>query len=347
MHDQAKSERFEYTALGVLILSVGLLYGMVLSGTTGGSPERVRTADGTVAVPRPVAAVEQPRDIGPARPEKADLLAADHGSADHSHPDLVRNIQRTEFQFGGVLAGKVEVPRILVDTVPADIAAAKSPTHRKRVFIELMLPLALRVNEQIGAERARLTEINKKLNGFFGVLDSDEREWLDDMRGRYRVETTDIDDLLRRVDVVPPSLALAQAAEESGWGTSRFAREANALFGQRTFTKGAGLVPSSRDDGEIHEVVPFDRLLDSVAAYMANLNSHAAYAEFRLAREHQRKTRGFLDGYDLADTLGRYSERGEAYVGTIQSIIDKNDLRMLDRARLRADETALVVESDI
>lgn len=347
MHGQAKSIRFEYAALGVMILCVGLLYGMVLSGDSGEPSERMRAADGTLAGPRPVAVVEQPREIGSARPEKADLLAEGSGSADRSDSDPAGNVQLTEFQLGGARAWKVEVPRILVDTMPTNIAGAKSPTQRKRVFIELLLPLALRVNEQIGVERARLTEINKKLNGFFGTLDPDEREWLDDMRGRYRVETTDIDDLLRRVDVVPPSLALAQAAEESGWGTSRFAREANALFGQRTFTKGAGLVPSNRDDGEIHEVVPFDRLLDSVAAYMANLNSHAAYKEFRLAREHQRRTHGFLDGYDLAGTLVRYSERGADYVGTIQSIIDKNNLRMLDGARLRTEETTLVVDSDI
>lgn len=359
MRGDVKNIRFEYAALGVMILSVGLLYGMVLSGTTGDSPAQTSPAQTSkvgltaetpaTTAPSTVAVVEPSQDVTSAQPDKADLLSAenDSGLSDQSVSDLVSEFQRKEYQLGGVLAGNVEVPRILVDAMPADIAGVQSPSRRKRVFIKLMLPLALRVNEQIMAERARLTKMSKKLGGLFGKLDAGEQAWLDEMRRRYRVKSTDIAALLRRVDVVPPSLALAQAAEESGWGTSRFAREANALFGQRSFTKGTGLVPLSRDDGEVHEVVAFDRLLDSVAAYMANLNSHYAYKDFRRAREDQRRTRGHLDGYDLAGTLNRYSERGDAYVGTIKSIIEKNGLRTLDRARLGAGETMLTIESSI
>lgn len=354
MRGKGKNIRFEYAALGVMILSVGLLYGMVLSETADEAPAQAPKLSLTSATPATtaspvVAAVERSQDVAAARPDKADVSNPANNTvvSDRSVANLANDSQRREYQLGGVLAGNVEVPRILVDAMPADIAAVKSPSHRKRVFIKLMLPLALRVNEQIMAERARLTKMSKKLNGLFGTLSPGERVWLDNMRRRYRVKTTDIDSLLRRVDVIPPSLALAQAAEESGWGTSRFAREANALFGQRSFSKGAGLVPLSREDGEIHEVRAFDRLLDSVAAYMANLNSHYAYKEFRVAREHQRKTRGVLDGYDLAGTLDRYSERGEAYVGTIRSIIEKNGLRMLDRARLGAGETRRTIDPNI
>lgn len=354
MRGKGKNIRFEYAALGVMILSVGLLYGMVLSETANEAPAQTPKVSLTSATPATtaspaVAAVERSQDVDAARPDTAEVSnpGSNTVASDRSVSNLANDSQRREYQLGGVLAGNVEVPRVLVDAMPADIAAVKSPSHRKRVFIKLMLPLALRVNEQIMADRARLTKMSKKLNGLFGTLSPGERAWLDNMRRRYRVKTTDIDSLLRRVDVVPPSLALAQAAEESGWGTSRFAREANALFGQRSFSKGAGLVPLSREDGEIHEVRAFDRLLDSVAAYMANLNSHYAYKEFRVAREHQRKTQGVLDGYDLAGTLDRYSERGKAYVGTIRSIIEENGLRMLDRARLGAGETRRTIDPNI
>ena len=136
---------------------------------------------------------------------------------------------------------------------------------------------------------------------------------------------------MKRVDVIPPSLALAQGAEESGWGTSRFVREGNAIFGQRTFSKGAGLVPKRRDDDASHEVKVFNGLMESVDSYMTNLNTHDAYDEFRRIRAGQRAF-GDVDAYRLVGALVRYSERGEAYIKTIRSIIDTNDLRSYDRA---------------
>jgi Bax protein len=307
--------------------------------------------------PPPPAKPAPPEGFGPriAGDQAADAAIGAQGvgeaqsaaDSDITVSSLVSVFRRTDYRLGSVLSGEMSVPRILVDAMPADIAGVKSPADRKRVFIQLMLPLALRVNEQILVERERLTKMNEKLGGFFGTLDPDEAEWLDGMRRRYGLETADIGALLRRVDVVPPSLALAQAAEESGWGTSRFAREGNALFGQRTFAQGKGLVPLSRGEGQNFEVMIYDRLLDSVAAYMANLNSHRAYKEFRLAREYQRKTWGLLDGYDLAGTLERYSERGEAYVGTIRSIIANNDLRTLDSAQLGDGATIVAIDTDI
>ncbi|MBF0248597.1 MAG: glucosaminidase domain-containing protein, partial [Alphaproteobacteria bacterium] len=162
-----------------------------------------------------------------------------------------------------------------------------------------------------------------------------DRLWLAVMADRYDVARDDIAGMLKRHDVVPPSLALAQAATESGWGTSRFALEGNAVFGQWTFTDSHdGIVPQDRQDGQSHRIRAFDSLYDSVYSYVINLNTHQAYREFRDMRADMRRHGMRLDGLRLADTLHRYSERGADYVLDIQNIIQTNDLEQLDGARL-------------
>ena len=242
--------------------------------------------------------------------------------------DLYRDI---DYRLNDIRLGEVTVPRLLVDRIPNDIALIESPAERKRLFIKLALPLILHANERITADRGRLIALREKI-ARAAAMPSDHA-WLDGLADRYGLETPDLDALLRRVDVIPPSLALAQGAEESGWGTSRFVREGNAIFGQRTFDKGAGLVPNNRDADKKHEVKAFNGLMDSVASYMTNLNTHQAYVEFRRIRAGQRAS-GYVDSYSLAGTLDRYSERGEDYIKTIRSIINKNDLRSFDRASL-------------
>lgn len=136
--------------------------------------------------------------------------------------------------------------------------------------------------------------------------------------------------LLRRVDIVPPSLALAQAANESAWGTSRFAREGNNLFGQWCYTPGCGLVPMRRELGGRHEVKRFDWPYDSVASYVHNLNTHPAYRGFRQTRESLQDESQTLSGLALLDGLRSYSERGPEYLTAIRNIIVKNDLQSRD-----------------
>jgi Bax protein len=161
------------------------------------------------------------------------------------------------------------------------------------------------------------------------------RLWLDETAERYGSKSADPADLLTHVDIVPPSLAIAQAAEESGWGTSRFAREGNALFGQRAYkAHRKGIVPVERPEGTSFRVRAFDHLIDGVKSYMHNLNSHPAYRDFREARAKMRAEEGNIDGYDLAGALLRYSERGVAYVKTIRVIMRSNTLRAFDGARL-------------
>jgi len=145
------------------------------------------------------------------------------------------------------------------------------------------------------------------------------------------------------VDEVPASLALGQAAVESGWGTSRFVREGNALFGQWTFDPGQGMTPRDRTAHKRHMVRRFNALMDSVRAYMRNLNTHQAYREFRAARRTMRADGSFLRGRLLAAELSRYSERGRAYVADLRSIIRENGLSRLDAVRLDTRPKALTI----
>jgi len=131
--------------------------------------------------------------------------------------------------------------------------------------------------------------------------------------------------LLARVDVIPPKLALIQAAKESGWGTSRFARSANNLFGEWCFSEGCGVVPASRSEGRRHEVESFDSVQDAIASYVRNLNSHPSYAPLRERRAALRAAGEAPTALALADGLGRYSERGEAYVQEVKSMIRHNE----------------------
>lgn len=324
-----KGVRFDSAALAVVASSVVLLYALLLGEAAGWLPASdgvAQRAAGAWAPALPIGRPEPPDSAQAVRP--APWLG--------SVSALVDAFQKVDYRLDAVRKGDQPVPRIIVEKLPADLHRLESLSQRKRVFIKLILPLVLYVNEQILSERGRLVELREDVDRFGRIPDPRDRAWLARMGERYGLDTLDIDALLRRIDMIPPSLAVAQAAEESGWGSSRFAREGNAVFGQYTYVSGSGLVPLQRDKDRSHEVRSFSRLLDSVGAYMFNLNYHRAYGKFRRTREHQRKSRGRIDGYALAGTLERYSERGGAYVKTIRAIIKSGGLRALDRARLGA-----------
>ncbi len=268
-------------------------------------------------------------DAGSAAPATAPAVAPVASAA-----SLDKLFQRVDYRLEGVRLGELAVPRVLVDKMPVDLATIESVSERKRLFIQLALPIILHVNEKILADRERLIELREDVARSGRISAATDRQWFYDLSRRYGLETPDIDALLRRVDVIPPSLALAQGAEESGWGTSRFVREGNAIFGQRTFVEGAGLVPERRDSDKTHEVKAFARLVESVASYMTNLNTHFAYEKFREVRERQRAALGYMDVHTLVAALDRYSERGDAYISSIRSIIETNGLQAYDRARL-------------
>jgi Bax protein len=228
-----------------------------------------------------------------------------------------------------------EVPNLFIASLPADLNKLPRVQQRKVTFIKSTLTLISRVNALIEQERQRVISLRDQI--VMGQkLALEDSAWLSITAERYGLESVDLGELLKRVDIVPPSLAIAQAAEESGWGTSRFAREGNALFGQRAYREHKkGIVPKKRPDGSKFRVRAFDHLIDGVKAYAHNLNSHFAYEAFRDRRAVMRTVTDHIDGYTLAGSLLRYSERGEDYINTIRLIMRVNTLQLFDAPRLR------------
>lgn len=227
----------------------------------------------------------------------------------------------------------LDVPRIFLTSMPHDIGQISETNIRKAIFFKTMLPLVLKANEEVMADRHRLWQLHHDTS--LGVaIAAKDRLWLAVLADKYRTERGDISMLLDRVDVVPPSMALAQAAEESGWGTSRFLREGNAIFGQWTFSEISDLVPHKRDSGKKHRIRSFRSLSDSVRAYIDNLNGHRAYRGFRSLRARMRAGGKPLEGEILIGELLGYSQKGQIYVDVIREIIRFNKLQNLDGARL-------------
>lgn len=244
---------------------------------------------------------------------------------------------RLAYDLQAVLNGASSVPRVTLASLPGDLHKIRETAKRKAVFFKTVLPLVLQVNEQIAQDRQRLRDLAARKSAG-QTLAAHDRLWLAVMAERYRTKRGDIPALLKRHDIVPPSLALAQAAIESAWGTSRFVREGNAMFGQWTYEDDHdGIVPSERADGMTHRIRAFGSLYESVLGYVTNLNRHRAYQEFRQLRADMRADGLSLDGRKLANTLHRYSERGAAYVSELHAIMDGNELGLLDSARLSAD----------
>ncbi|UCH73690.1 MAG: glucosaminidase domain-containing protein [Rhodospirillales bacterium] len=237
------------------------------------------------------------------------------------------------YDLEAIRSRHVPVPRLRLAMLPRDLPLVTDVERRKTVFISLLLPLILEANARVAMERRRLrAAIGQKAAG--RELPRDMIDWLDKLAKRYRSSAAELEDLWLRVDTVPPSLVLAQAAAESGWGTSRFAVEGNAIFGQWTTAGGKGLVPLARPEGQTYKVRSFDRLIDSVNAYLLNLNTHRSYRAFRGLRAELRDRSGPTTSLMLAGKLGRYSEKGEDYVELLREIIRRNRLQTLDRASL-------------
>ncbi len=247
---------------------------------------------------------------------------------------LSKTFKQLGYDLDLVRSGEAAVPRLFLASLPGDIRDIRETRVRKSLFFQTLLPLILRTNEEILRDRRRLWNLHfqQSLDQKQGPAD---RLWLMVMAERYGVKKNVIATLLKRVDIIPPSLALAQAAEESGWGTSRFVREGNAVFGQWTFSNTGSLVPAERDEDKNHKIRAFPNLLDSVRAYARNLNTHAAYRQLRKVRSDLRLKGAPLDGLLLVDKLKSYSQRGEKYVEGIRAMIEGNNLHRFDDALLR------------
>jgi Bax protein len=251
---------------------------------------------------------------------------------------VMSGLENVSFHLPSIRDGS-EVPRYFVPELPVDILDVNKVSTRKNLFISVTLPLILNANEKILEERKILKNLIKAKNEGQS-WSSEQLTWVRDLAKRYKGSARKLDNLLQRVDIVPASLALAQSIEESGWGTSRFAREGNALFGQRVWSEGKGIVPHERADGEDYEVRRFERLAKSVSSYALNLNRHEAYQKFRDARARLRSVGLLPNGYALAASLTSYSERGGDYVESLRMLMRSNDLGQYDTANLAPKQVA-------
>ena len=305
------------------------------------------------------------------------LLISFSGSScigeDTNHEDNSRPVERFEFRSyadseplmerfnytpESWQAGIREVPRIYLTDIPSrwrdSVSNEVSVLVKKRIFFRLLAPLVLRANELVIADRERLAALATEVNAG-QPLDPKDDAWLADLAGRHRVIDSKqplpgpdelggvIEELLVRVDLVPLSLVLAQGAEESGWGTSRFADEGNAIFGQWTWG-GEGITPKGqRKDLGDYRIAAYETPLLSVMSYLRNLNSHPAYAELRDRRAELRSKGARISGYELAKTLTRYSERGQEYVDSLHAIMRVNQLDAADDAHLGDTPTIYLI----
>ena len=224
----------------------------------------------------------------------------------------------------------------MLESARPDFAAIQDVQRKKATFFDYLMPFVLDANAAIQAERADVLQI-EAINAAGQALTSTQQADLLRLAKRYRVPAahhkapTDklIAQVLQRVDVLPASLVLAQAANESGWGTSRFARQANNYFGMWCYQAGCGLKPRQRDPGRSHEVKRFQHTRDSVVAYLHNLNTNRAYQSLRDLRQTTRELGAPLRGVLLAEGLLSYSSRGADYIKDIQAMIITNDLEQL------------------
>jgi len=232
-----------------------------------------------------------------------------------------------EYTLKGIRQGQ-QVKPIYLTKLPKDLKTLGDTKKKRELFIKIVLPLILDENEKITEDRKKLFKILGKNFNTVG-----ERVWLKRRFKEYKIEDQDLAKLKMRMDIVPVSIALAQAANESGWGTSRFALEGNALFGQWTWSK-KGISPKNKDPNQSHKIMQFQILKASVRAYKNNLNTHNAYEEFREARAQLRQNDEQINGLVLAKYLGNYAAIGEKYVAILEDIIKKNSLTDFDKAVL-------------
>ena len=231
------------------------------------------------------------------------------------------------YDLKGVRAGQ-KVKPIYLTKLPKDLISLGNTSKKRELFIKIVLPLILNENKKITEDRKKLFKI---LNKDFNT--AGEKVWLSRRFKEYKIKDKDLGKLKMRMDIIPVSIALAQSANESGWGTSRFALEGNALFGQWTWSK-KGISPKNKDPNQSHKVLQFQILKASVRAYKNNLNTHNAYKEFREKRAQLRQQNKQIIGSDLTKYLKNYASIGVKYVEILEDIIEKNSLTDFDKANL-------------
>lgn len=260
-----------------------------------------------------------------------------------SRHDLYRYFLESKYSLNTVKQG---VPPLIVEKFPEDFYELAAGSERKKIFFLTLLPMILLVNEEIALERQTLLELFSR-HDCNAPLNTREIEQIAATAQYYKVERDPLTDrrarllLLNRLDKIPPSLALAQAASESAYGSSRFARLGNNLFGEMVFNASvAGIMPLNRLEGGKYRARVFPTLLDSLRAYVFNLNTHPAYQELRQIRAEMQLRGEDVRGVELARGLQAYSTRREAYVDDIRAIIRANNLpKYFANASLRRENS--------
>jgi len=232
-----------------------------------------------------------------------------------------------DYDLSKIRKGK-KVKPFYISLLPKDLSLIEDSKERKELFIKIILPLILHENNKIEEDRKKLFKILAKKSN-----NKDEKNWLKWKFKEYKIKNSDISELKIRMDIIPVSLAIAQAAIESGWGTSRFALEGNALYGQWTWSDN-GLKPLNNSDDEDHKVMRFKILTASIKAYKKNLNTHSGYIEFREARANLRNRNEKVTGLKLTQYLDKYSAQGKKYTEILKTTIKKNSLSDFENAKL-------------
>ncbi len=266
--------------------------------------------------------------------KKPELKVKRNNVAEVILPDLnlktetvIQLFKDVDYDLRKVRSDKLVKP-IYFTQFPRDLENLRSVQLKKETFIKIVLPLIVAENEKILDDREKLRLLIEKK--FTSDL---EKQWLRQKLLEYKVKRGNLEELMFRMDKIPVSIALAQAAKESGWGTSRFALEGNAIFGQWTWD-GQGIAPLKRDDNKSHKILKFPILRASVKAYKNNLNTHKSYSKFREKRKQLREKNKDITGLSLTDTLKNYAQTGSEYTKILNQIINQNRLYDFELVRL-------------
>ena len=286
-----------------------------------------------------------------------DFKALDSGTlTEHefrNYKDMIELFTELSYTPEAWQAGIREIPRVYLPIIGERWGSTSSKEvtieNKKRLFFRALAPLILRSNELIMRDRERLADIRSTFSQNT-PLDQMDQIWILKLAKEYRLKpekdeltTSMLDELWLRVDIVPVSLALAQSAEESGWGTSRFAALGNAVYGQWSWGKDAIKPEQQREELGDYGIASFESLQQSICAYMINLNTHNAYSSLRNKRGELRSNGDKIQGTVLAEQLTKYSERGEEYVKGLKSLMDYNQLSPADDAYLTDDPPIYLV----
>ena len=278
--------------------------------------------------------VKKPQKEIEKKAEKPQLKVKRNNVAEVILPDLnlktetvIQLFKDVDYDLGKVRNEKLVKP-IYFTQFPRDLDNLQSVQLKKETFIKIVLPLIVAENEKILDDREKLKVVSEKK--FTSDL---EKQWLRQKLLEYKVKKGNLDELMRRMDIIPVSIALAQAAKESGWGTSRFALEGNAIFGQWTWD-GQGIAPLKRDGDKNHKILKFPILRASVKAYKNNLNTHKSYLKFREKRNSLREKNKKITGLSLTGTLKNYAQTGSEYTKILNQIITQNRLSDFEPVRL-------------